>query len=136
MGLPLKYFKDHRSMPIDFQRIVYPKAYFSQICGLDFFQGRLLRREPFFLDPRTPHKMESVEKASHRTHKSCQTLTGRCLSHLPCLPGIFCYRAFPPGLIDCRLFGRKMGIEYATYNSAIAILRNQQEGTRGQEGIA
>ena len=62
--------------------------------------------------------------------------TGRCLSHLPCLPGIFCYRAFPPGLIDCRLFGRKMEIEYATYNSAIAILRNQQEGTRGQEGIA
>ena len=74
MGLPLKYFKDPRSMPKDFQRIVYPKAYFSQICGLDFFQGRLLRRELFFLDPRTPHKMESVEKASHRTHKSCQTL--------------------------------------------------------------
>ena len=55
---------------------------------------------------------------------------GRCLSHLPCLPGIFCYRAFPPGLIDCRLFGRKMEIEYATYNAAIAILRNEQEGTR------
>ena len=25
-------------------------------------------------------------------------ITGRCLSHLPCLPGIFCSRAFIPGL--------------------------------------
>ena len=42
-----------------------------------FSKGVFCAGNCFFLDPRTPHKMESVEKASHRTHKSCQTLRTR-----------------------------------------------------------
>ena len=45
------------------------------------------------------HPPTSPNTAPATKNKSHDWSTGRCLSHLPCLPGIFCSRAFiPPGL--------------------------------------
>ncbi len=40
---------------------------------------------------------EVPREAEHSMAKSQAQQTGRCLSHLPCLPGIFCSRAFAAG---------------------------------------